>query len=55
MADLAETGMTRHDIRPFGLQRLLEDSRPSPRETLYNGRSTRSRGFRRVGEVGTFW
>lgn len=55
MADLAEKGMTRHDIRPFALSRLLEDRRPAPREALQNGRSARSRGFRRAGEVGTFW
>ncbi|QIN85017.1 N-methyl-L-tryptophan oxidase [Rubrobacter tropicus] len=60
MADLAETGMTRHDISLFGLDRLRRPSRrrPSPaggvdgRAREQNGRS---QYFSRVPDVRPFW
>jgi sarcosine oxidase len=56
MADLAEKGTTRHDIRFFGLDRLLGERRApvmDPGKPPHISRS--GRGFRRAGEVETFW
>lgn len=56
MADLAEKGTTRHDIRFFGLDRLLPERglvRRDPGRSLYESHS--GRGFRRTKEVETFW
>lgn len=60
MADLAETGTSRHDIRFFGLERLLGDTSRSRAEAgRQAGRSSRlshsGGGFRRAREVESFW
>jgi sarcosine oxidase len=59
MADLAETGTTRHDTRFFGLERLFTERHASDGRAETNGKSARTRpsgrGFRRSEEVETFW
>lgn len=56
MADLAQTGTTRHDIRSFGLDRLLKGRRvPEKSAGRSTTRSHPERGFRRAEEIGTFW
>ncbi|MGH3087595.1 MAG: N-methyl-L-tryptophan oxidase [Rubrobacteraceae bacterium] len=54
LADLAENGLTRHDISLFRLDRLLEDSRPS-RSAITDGSNGRLHSFPRTGDVKTFW
>ncbi len=63
MADLAEKGMTRHDISMFGLERLRRGralaGRPTPRKEhglqALNGRDGRSRSFPRTSDIRPFW
>ena len=58
MADLAETGVTRHDISLFRLARLLGPAgqvargAASPRVQV---QGDEARGFRRAGEVAPPW
>jgi sarcosine oxidase len=56
MADLAEKGTTRHDIRFFGLERLFTE-RHAPRKRAGEPAYLRpaSRSFQRAEEVETFW
>lgn len=53
MADLAEKGSTRHDIRFFGLERLLGGEREPERGV--DGLSRPRHGFRRAREVEPLW
>jgi sarcosine oxidase len=62
MADLAEKGLTRHDVSLFGLDRLRQSSRWSPVTPAFPaGRDSqgeqngRSRAFPRVQDVKPFW
>src|SRR3712207_2503781 len=64
MADLADTGITRHDISLFRLGRLTHSSRGLPRraqppmETTDHGdhqHNGRPRSFPRVPEIRPFW
>jgi sarcosine oxidase len=64
MADLADTGMTRHDISLFRLDRLTDplsrtlDQSHSPANSNgheSNGTNGHSRAFPRVSDIRTFW
>jgi len=60
MADLAETGITRHDISLFRLDRLAQPTRrPSAPPPSLDGqtheRNGHSRSFPRVPDVRPFW
>ncbi|CAA9460972.1 MAG: Monomeric sarcosine oxidase [uncultured Rubrobacteraceae bacterium] len=60
MADLADTGLTRHDISLFRLDRLTQTARrpstPSPStDGQAPGRNGHSRSFPRVPDVRPFW
>ena len=64
MADLADTGMTRHDISLFRLDRLtnppsrpLDQSHPPATSNGHdsNGTNGHSRDFPRVSDIQTFW
>jgi sarcosine oxidase len=64
MADLADTGMTRHDISLFRLDRLtnplsrtLDQSHPPATSNGHesNGTNGHSRAFPRVSDIRTFW
>ena len=62
MADLATTGLTRHDISLFHLDRLTGERRTSDRDSLQPGRNGQTeqrnghlRSFPRAEDVRTFW
>ncbi len=60
MADLAETGITRHDISLFRLDRLTQTSRrpsapPASTDGQAQERNGHSRSFPRVPDVRPFW
>jgi sarcosine oxidase len=63
MADLADTGITRHDISLFRLDRLTQTARrssvPPSIDAQANGqaheRNGHSRSFPRVPDVRPFW
>ncbi|CAN5189579.1 N-methyl-L-tryptophan oxidase [soil metagenome] len=54
MADLATTGLTRHDISLFRLDRLIGERRPD-RGSLESGRNGRPHSFPRAEDVRAFW
>jgi sarcosine oxidase len=62
MADLAEKGLTRHDISLFRLDRLRQPSRRPPVTPAFlagrdsqEEQNSRSRSFPRVPDVKPFW
>jgi sarcosine oxidase len=64
MADLADTGITRHDISLFRLDRLTQPTRRQPASPVSPAGSTdgqtherngHSRSFPRVPDVRPFW